>query len=188
MPTHFRGTSREPRFRLRPELDELTLRPHYDVVDQTSIDLQWTHDAWLWKLEALGRAGQGDYFGAAVAGFEYTLFQVLDSPADLGLLAEYLYDGRDSNPAVAPPTLFDDDVFAGVRLALNDAADSQLLLGATVDTRSAGTVALLEASRRLGESWLAELELRWFFAGGRDDLGAAFRRDSFLALRLSWFF
>ena len=185
---HFRGTSREPRFRLRPEPDELTLRPRYDVIDQTSLDLQWTHDAWLWKLEVIGRAGHGDYFGATVAGVEYTLFQVLDSPADLGLLAEYLYDGRDPDPTAAPPTLFDHDVFAGIRLALNNADDTQLLVGATLDTRSAQTLAVLEASHRLGESWLAELETRWFFAGEPDDFVAGLRRDSFIALRLSWFF
>jgi len=45
---------------------ELAVRPRYDIIDQTSLDFQWTHNAWLWKLEAIGRNGQGDYFGALV--------------------------------------------------------------------------------------------------------------------------
>jgi hypothetical protein len=39
------------------------------------------------------RAGQGDTFFAA--GFEYTLYQVFESYADLGLISEHRHDGRD---------------------------------------------------------------------------------------------
>ena len=173
---HFRGTSREPTFRLRGQPAELTLRPRYDLIDQTSFDLQWTHDAWLWKLEAIGRRGQGHYFVATVGGLEYTLFQLLGSSADLGLLLEYLYDGRDRDPTVAPPTFFEHDVFAAVRLALNNVADTQLLVGATIDSRNAQTLAVIESSHRFGNRWLLEFEARWFFDANRDDLAAAFRR------------
>ena len=94
----FHGTSREPRFAIpQGEIgpDDFVIRPVYDRITQGSLDLQYTKDAWLWKAEALVRSGQGDTFFAAVAGFEYTLYQLFGSNSDLGLLAEYQYDGRD---------------------------------------------------------------------------------------------
>ena len=185
---HFWGTSREPRFLPRPRGGGLTLRAHYDVINQTSLDVQWTRDAWLWKLELIGRVGDRDDFAAAVGGFEYTLYQIFETPADLGLLVEYLYDGRSEDPSKAPPTRFDRDVFAGFRLALNNVADTAVLGGAIVDTRTSEIFVLLEAAHRLGDRWLIELETRWLLNTDRDGLAGAFRRDSFATLRLSWFF
>ena len=68
------------------------------------------------------RDGQGDLFAATVAGFEYTFYQIMESNADLGLLAEIHYDGRDE--VGAPATAFDNDFFLGARLALNDTQDT----------------------------------------------------------------
>lgn len=178
----FYGTSREPR--LLPELDGsmgAVLIPRYDVIAQLGIDFQHTKDAWLWKLEAIGRQGQGKTFGAVVAGVEYTLFNVGESAADLGLLVEYLYDDRDEQ---APPTIYDDDWFAGFRLALNDTEGTAILGGAIVDSN--GTFAIVEAERRLGNSWKFEAELRWFIdVDARDPFLGGFRHDSFITLRLA---
>jgi len=186
---HFRGTSREPRFRQEPQANgALAVRPRYDIIDQTSLDFQWTHEAWLGKLEAIGRRGQGNYFAAAVVGFEYTLFQIVQSSADLGLLMEYLYDGRDDDPTVAPPTRFENDLFAGFRLALNNVEDTQFLAGPIVDLETAEVFTFVEASRRIGQRWLVELETRWLFNADRKSFTAGFRRDSFVTLRVSWFF
>ena len=44
---------------------------------------------------------------------------------------EYLYDGRDSFEA--PVTSFDDDVFVGTRIALNDVQDTSMLIVGVVD-------------------------------------------------------
>ncbi len=186
---HFRGTGREPRFLQEPQGGgQLAIRPRYDIIDQTSLDLQWTHNAWLWKLEAIGRNGQGHYFGAAVVGFEYTKFQVFDSSADLGLLMEFLYDGRDDSPFVAPPTRFDIDLFAGFRLAMNNTGDTQVLGGPMVDLENGEIFAFLEASHRIGQRWLAEYETRWLFNADLNSFTAGFRNDSFMTFRLSWFF
>ncbi len=186
---HFRGTSREPALLPEPQANgALAVRPRYDIIDQTSLDFQRTHEAWLWKLEAIGRRGQGNYFGAAVVGFEYTLFQVLESPADLGLLMEYLYDGRDDNPTVAPPTRFENDLFTGFRLALNNVADTQVLAGPMVDLETAEVFTFAEASHRIGQRWLVEFEMRWPLNADLESFTAGFRRDSFIALRVSRFF
>ncbi len=177
----FHGTGREPRLLADPQRQRLI--PFYGVITQGGIDLQYTKNAWLLKFEGLTRSGQGNTFGATVAGFEYTLYQVGSSAADLGLLFEYLYDGRDDD---AFPTIYDDDVFVGARLAFNDVQDSAVLLGAVIDNDDRSIAAFLEAERRLGRSFTFEFEGRFFLnADPAGDL-AFVQNDSFAALRLSW--
>jgi len=182
---HVRGTSREPRFLLDAGPDGPALRPRYDLVDQTSLDVQWTTGEWLWKLEAMTRSGHGDRFAAAVAGFEYTLFQVFPGSADLGLLAEWLYDGRGAD---APPTVFDHDLFVGFRWALNDVKGTAILGGPIVDYETGEVIALLEAQRRLAASWLLEVEGRGFFRTTPASPAHGLRRDHHLTVRLTRFF
>jgi hypothetical protein len=145
---HFYGTSREPL--LLPGLastGQPVLVPRYDIINQTSMDLQWTTGNWLWKLETITHSGQGDRFAALTAGFEYTFGNVLDSGANLGVLAEYLFDSR----GPAQPPFFADNIFLGLRLALNDVQSTEALVGSIVDRVSGATVFSLEASRRVGE-------------------------------------
>jgi hypothetical protein len=57
--SHFYGTSREPRL-ISNRVEEpprLELTPHYDLLHQTSLDLQLTRGDWLAKLEAVHRDG-----------------------------------------------------------------------------------------------------------------------------------
>ena len=181
---YFYGNGREPR--LVPSRSGTRLEPRYDLIHQGGLDLQYTDEAWLWKLEAIVREGQGDTFGAVVAGVEYTFFQAFESDADLGLLAEFLYDGRDEDDA--PPTAFDTDVFVGTRLALNDVQDSTALLGTIVDAEDGSTSLFFEAERRLGDSWKLELEVRAFLGIDNDNPANSFENDDFALLRLSYFF
>ena len=189
---HFHGTSREPR--LLPECatpgcnpvtgEGFVLAPRYEVVHRTSLDLQATRDATLWKLEALHESGQGDSYVAWVAGFEYTWFGINESDMDLGLLVEHLFDGRGGN---APHPL-ENDVFAGVRLAFNDEASTELLAGVIADGEGDATNLNLEASRRIGERWKVELEARAWTAVDRDDAMYPLNRDDYVQLTLSRFF
>ena len=179
----FHGTGREPR--LLPDATGGRLIPFYDVIDQYGVDVQYTREAWLWKLEGSARQGPGKTFGAAVGGFEYTFYQVGNSAADVGLLTEYLWDDRDG---AAPLTSLDDDIFVGSRLALNDTQDTQALLGAIVDRDDGSTAALVEAERRLGDRYRIEIEARLFFNVDDANPLAAFEQDSFLTLRLSRYF
>jgi hypothetical protein len=182
----FRGTSREPRF--RPSTDAQGapfLRPHYDVIDQFGLDVQWTGNATLLKFEAITRGGYGDRFVAATGGIEYTLYQILSGSGDLGLLAEFMLDGRDVD---APPTVFDNDVFVGFRWALNDVHDTSILGGPVIDYDTGEMLALIEAERRIGDDWRFELEARLFANTARDGTTSGLRRDGFFALRLSRYF
>ena len=180
---YFRGTSREPRLSLND--DESRLIPIYDQMDQASLELQWTIEAWLWKLEAIARWGHGEHFSAAVAGFEYTFFNLLGTAFDLGVLGEYLYDGRS---AAAPGTPFENDVFVGARLAFNDVGSTSILGGAIIDDQSGATLVTLEASRRLGDRWTIELEVRAFLNAPSTDLLYGVRKDDYVQVRLSRFF
>lgn len=183
---HFHGTSREPRFITQSSPVGAYLVPHYDQIDQSSVDLQFTQGAWLWKLEAITRSGQGDRFVALVGGFEVTRYGILGSGADLGLLVEYLYDGRDMRSA--PPTALDDDIFLGARLALNDTQDSSALIGTVFDRHSGAAFVFVEGERRLGNNWRIELEARLFAHVDDKDPLAGIRNDSFITARLSRYF
>lgn len=185
--SHFRGTSREPRLLPAFQNGRTELVPTYDLIDQTGVDLQYTTGAWLWKFEGIGRAGQGDYFLASVAGFEYTLYQVADSDADLGLLLEHLYDGREED-GDAPLTPFQNDVFVGARLTLNDEDDTTFLAGAIADVEDGSVTLSLETSRRIGDDMKVELEARMFPDVAPDNALYGIRRDNVVTLRISRFF
>ncbi|MEM9263502.1 MAG: hypothetical protein AAGA22_07975 [Pseudomonadota bacterium] len=205
----FHGTSREPRF----AIDEVgaRIRPVYDKITQGGLDVQYTTGAWLWKAEAIVREGQGDVFFAAVGGFEYTLYQILGTGWDLGLLAEYQYDGRDEGivledfgtenvssatgsilpftPVLAAPvTIADNDVFLGARLAANDTQETTFLVGGTIDANDQSTGMFVEAERRLGEDWAVELQARLFLNADPDNILFTFREDDFINLRLTRYF
>jgi hypothetical protein len=179
----FSGTSREAR--LLPNTDGSELIPFYDQIDQLGLDLQYTGDAWLWKLEAIARETQNDSFTAAVGGFEYTFYQVVDSAADIGLLLELQYDGRDEGE---PVTLADNDLFAGIRLALNDTQDTSVLAGVGYDLETSEAYVNIEADRRLGDDTVLELRARLFTNSDLDDTGYAIESDDYLQLQLSRYF
>jgi len=180
---YFYGTGREPR--LIPDPANQRFIPYYDLIQQVGVDLQLTAEAWLWKFEGIAREGQGKTFGAMVAGVEYTFYQLGDSAADLGMLLELLYDDRDET---APPVLFDEDVFVGLRLALNDVDDTQVLAGVVYDPEDEETLFTLEAERRLGEHFTAEFEVRLFSDEPSESLLNAFRRDNYFQLQLAYYF
>ena len=179
----FSGTSREPRF--VPSEDGTALLPLYDQINQVGVDLQYTRDAWLWKLEAIARDGATETFAAAVGGFEYTVFQVRETDADLGLLLEYQYDGRSEEE---PFTIADNDVFIGARLALNDVSDTAVLAGVSWDHRTNETFLSIVAERRFGDNWFGELRVRAFSGAKPGDTTYWFQRDDYIQLSISRFF
>ena len=179
----FSGTSRQPRFVLAS--DAQSLLPVYDQIDQFGVDLQYTRNAWLWKLETIARDGHSHTFAAAVGGFEYTLYQVGDSSADVGMLLEYQYDGRDRRE---PVTFADNDVFVGTRLALNDVQDTAVLAGVSYDVDTGETFFNIEAERRFGEDWFAELRVRAFSGAQPGDSTYWLQADDYAQLNIARYF
>ena len=183
--SHFYGTSRDPRF--RPGLDsngEPVGIPIYDIINQTSIDVQATKGDWLWKLEALYRSGQDSSYYASIGGFEYTLVGVLDSPMDLGLIAEYSYDDRGNTS----PSAFEDDLMFGMRFAFNDAQSTEILLGVVSDLDSNGRFFNLEAERRFGQNWLLSVEARAWSDIADDDPFSTISDDDYIQIDLARYF
>jgi len=199
---HFYGTSREPRFVVKSgEINPVTMSinkitPLYEIINQTSIDLQAIYGSWLLKMEALTRSGQGDRVNSAAAGFEYTFVGVNDSPLDVGIIAEYLYDNR--GDTIKPATVlsgqafslspFQKDLVLGARLTLNDAQSSELLASVIIDLDGGGESYNIEASRRFGDSWKLSIEARGVSGAPDDTTQASFSDDARLRTELAWYF
>ncbi|MCI0528449.1 MAG: hypothetical protein L0Y56_13500 [Nitrospira sp.] len=183
--SHFYGTSREPRLVFGIEdSGRPVLIPYYDVIHQTGLDVQATKGQWLWKLEAISRSGQGPHFWALTGGFEYTFSTILESPMDLGIIGEYLYDDRGSK-ATNP---FQSDFMIGLRLTLNDVQNTEALLGLIVDRHTQARFFNFEASRRLGNQWKLNLEARGFRGIPEPDLFFGLRKDDYIQLELARYF
>lgn len=183
--SHFHGISREPRF--VGGLDgggNPVLIPHYDVIDQSGMDLQAVKGDWLWKLELIHRSGQAQTFWAAVGGFEYTLVGIAETASDLGVLMEVSYDDR-GNAASTPNN---HDVFVGLRWVANDEPGTEVLAGMSVDWEYGSRFLNVEASRRFGENWKASLQVRAWNNVDSADPALAFAQDDYAELRLIRYF
>lgn len=181
----FYGTSREPRLKPHLSISGISLRPHYDLIHQLGLEIQYTKEAWLWKFEAMSRWGHGGQFFAAVGGFEYTFYQIFESVADLGVLLEFQFDDRGSD---APFAVSDNDIFFGARLALNNESSTAILGGFAVDVDNGTTFSLFEAQHRLTNHWSLEIEARLFFFVDDDDPAFIFRRDDSVSLKMTYGF
>ena len=183
--SHFAGTAREPVFRLgADDAGRAVLIPRYELIRQTGLELQGTFDAWLWKLEAISRDTPRGRHAALTGGFEHTLYAIAESDADLGVIAEYLWDERGDDA----DTPFADDLFVGGRLTLNDEDGSELLAGVIQDLSGAGRAFSVEASRRFGNHWKLNLEARLFDGDARTDPLTGLERDDYLQAELAYYF
>ncbi len=181
----FSGLSREPRF-FGQIFDTQAVVPQYDFLQQAAVDAQWTLDGLIFKGEAAARWWSKDlrFFVAAGGGAEYHFYDVFESGADIGFLAEYHFDGRAPD---APVTFFDNDVVGGVRVAINDTGDTQILAGVVRDLNNQATYVRAQAFRRFGERWRASVEAR-FFLGQEGQLESGLLDDDYLQGSLAYYF
>lgn len=182
--SYFYGTGREAT--LMTSSSGTQLIPHYNIINQLGIDVQYTNEEWLWKFEGIIREGQGDTFAATVLGLEYTLFQFNESDADLGLLIEHLFDDRDE--VGAPATSLENDLFLGMRYTFNDIQNTSLLAGGIVDLDDESYSLRVEAVRRFGDSVTIELEGQLFANTRNQSLPSVFKDDDFILLSISQYF
>ena len=195
----FRGTSREPS--LIPSAtspcplpdDPSTLQPCYELISQIGIDAQWAIDEWLLKLEAIRRSGMRDLSGAesnytaAILGVERTIFSIADSPADVTVFAEWLWDGRRE----LATNIYNGDAFLAARLAANDPMGTEVTGSVLADTRSRSRLYGLELSRRVSDNLLVRAEASYISASDDpldDPLIFGIRDDSFFALKFEYGF
>jgi hypothetical protein len=193
------------------------LVPAYDQIEQSGLELQYLTGGWFLKLEAIHYSSRVQSFTAVATGFEYTWGAPFQTAIDISLIGEYLYDDRgalDPNSAqgqairkfiagedftaeeasglqnLEPQSYspFQDDVFIGSRLALNDVQSTELLAGVILDRESDAWLGTIEASRRLGENWKASIELRTFQDIEVTDPLYSVSEDSHVQLELTRYF
>ncbi|WDE09320.1 hypothetical protein SG34_031770 [Thalassomonas viridans] len=184
--SHFDGTSRDPLFIATPSADqETTLTPFYAQIQQSGIDVQATLGDWALKLEAVSvkekAAGRNT---ALVSGFEYTLFGIGNTDADLGLLMEYQFDDRSG----IRRRNSQNDLALGMRYTLNDVEGTELLFSLSRDLDNSSRFYSLEASRRLNNYWTINAEARLFSNMDENDPGFDLRDDDYLELELRRYF
>ncbi len=192
----FHGTNRETQYRLgvktitpqtqssqQPET-ALELTPYYELMDQFAMDIQATLGDWLWKFEGYYRDTKTTNNWATQTGFEYTYVGVFDSAIDVGWLVEYGWDSRGEDFVV----INQNDLFFGARIAFNDAQSLEILAGGGFDLDNYGQSLLIEASRRLGDSYKLSLDMRWFSGSDPNDLLSQVAQDDHLQLTLEKYF
>ncbi|WP_045859466.1 hypothetical protein [Teredinibacter purpureus] len=161
----FQGTERMPQFVIDNGVapDDLRLRPYYDLMRQVSIDFQYISGSYLWKFEALNKNPDNSVaYSAGTTGVEYTQVGLFDTRADIGWIAEYLYDNRGEQ---APAEVFENDLFLGARWVPNDTVSTALLLSVIHDIKGKEKVFTLEFSRRFSASWTLDIMARAFSGG-----------------------
>ncbi len=179
----FHGTAREPLIQFNPSVNALT--PLYIQNTEIGFDAQATLESWLLKAEIVHRAGKllDDHI-ALVAGFEYSFFDIKSSGADLGIVAEYLYDERGDGS----PSLLQNDALIAFRLALNNAASTEALAGVITDLDGAGNLLSLEASRRFGDSFKASISYTGFSVNDSESPLINLDREDNTRIELGYFF
>lgn len=183
--SHFYGTNREPR--LVPTLSQGTtieLIPHYDIIHQTGIDLQLTHNAWLWKFEGIYQTGGPESYVACVGGFEFTAPSIFNTQTDIGLLMEYHYDEREEKST----TPYDDDIFIGGRIVLNDVNSTELLTGMIADINNSTRFYILEASHRIDDYLKTTIEARIMSNAETTDPFWSWHKDDYVSAKLTYYF
>lgn len=176
----FYGTSREPQFQPAPSATGLILRPRHDLIRQAGSECQWTSGAWQWKLEALARQGQGPAFTAVTAGLEY-LVANLPRGTEISPILEYSHDDRKNGTL----NLFDHDAFTGMRIRLNNIADTWIQAGTLTDLDDWTVLGVLEGGHRIGDSWKVLIDGRFYSVrDGDESFLVDFRRDLSIQLEL----
>lgn len=184
----FHGTNRDPILTPITEGNKTQFRQYYNQMDQFGFDVQATIDDWLWKYETIYRTTDIEDFWAMQAGFEYTYVGVFNSSADLGLLIEYGWDSRGEGNEQSQGANVQNDMFFGSRLALNDMQSSEMLIGFGADLDHNAFSFLIEANRRLGESFKISLDVRLLQSNDAYDLLYSVKDDDHLQLAIEYYF
>ena len=190
--SYFNGTQRTPL--LNPVLvnGQAKLQATYVQSKQLGIDAQYIAGDLLIKFEGLHRASHkvsssGVFSGydsnAFVLGGEYTLIGIAETTYDLGLIGEYLYDEWEET------TPFQKDWFTGLRWVLNDEQSTEVLFGNIYDLDDGSQIWQLEASRRMGENWKAEVTGRWVTnVDANNTFLNAYEQDDLVSIKLDYYF
>ncbi len=183
----FVGTQRTPLMQPVMAAGTVKLIPVYVQTKQLGIEALYIYQDYLFKAEILARDSHDVNFNkkqtlAAVIGLEYTIVGIFNTRSDLGIIAEYMYDEWQE---ITP---FQNDFMSGIRLAINDAQSTELLIGNITDLDDGTQFWTLEGSRRIGDNWQAEILARAVANVHNNNTLVNFKQDNLLALRLTYYF
>ncbi len=119
-----------------------------------------------------------------MGGFEYSFVNIASSGIDVGLIGEWAYDERGEESA----TGFDNELMIGTRLALNDAASTEALLGIIQDIDSEGSVFTIESSRRISDHLKVNLDVFFVLDSSEEDSIHSLRDDDNVQVELLYYF
>jgi len=187
----FDGTGREPLDFVPVGITangEPIVVPVYSLINQIGFDGQAFFGDWTWKIEAINthvRSGnrKGTDNFQTVGGFEYTWVGITDSTMDLGFVVEYHYSEENLTP-----TIFNNDLATALRFVLNDVQSTEVLAGITTDADTQSIASFIEASRRLGDSWTVEAQLRAFHGAKEGRPLYSYRFDNFAQVDVNYYF
>ena len=165
-----------------------TVVPVYSLINQAGLDGQVFFGDWTWKLEAINKEylsgrRKGSHTFQSVFGFEYTWVGFTGGASDLGFVVEYHYSDAETRE-----TIFDNDLATALRFVLNDAQSTEVLAGFLTDADTRTIAGFIEASRRFGQNWLLEAELRTYSGTEQGRPLFSFRFDNFAQIDLAYYF
>ena len=116
-------------------------------------------------------------------GCEYDVGAALHTGRTATVFSEYYRDSRPQSLVIP----FTNDVFAGIRIGMNDRRSSELRVWTNYDltAHKAGTV-MIDATTRVSERFKAVLAYRGVVTGG--DAFGSVDRDSHVVIKLEAFF
>lgn len=180
--SYFNGVGREPMYLGFIPAQGLDLT--YPIISQAGIDLQYSVGSLQLKSEAIYRYNARQEFFASATGFEYTFGNIVNSGIDIGVVSEYLFDGRESLTFSG----LDNDLFFGSRITFNDIGDTNLLIGTIQDLSRSTSLIRFEGSRRFKGDWKVSLFGILLNEVSQEEILFNFKEDDLIQLRLSKFF
>lgn len=183
--SYYNGHARSPYF--TPNLDGvgnvITLQPNYARIEQAGFELLWIKGQMLAKLESIYRStGDDDFVGLSI-GLEREFPRIGSAKKSLILYGEYYYDGRETD-RISPLTPFQNDIFLGVRLALNNLSSTEYELRFTRDLDYDSTFWDFRAKTRIKQQWFIEASLYKFIHDDDDPALRSFTSDSRLEVNV----
>lgn len=182
--SYFKGTNREPEFITGFRDGNVVLIPQYNQISQTGLDILHQSNRWSFKFEGFHRKGQGDKpFHAITSGIEYAHTWSWLNGSDISWLLEYMYDSRKSNAT----TPFEHDIFAGLRIALNDVDGTEIRMNGIFDVNNEGKIYTLQMSQRINNEWKYRLLARSYNLSDQDFV-YHYRNDDYLEFELVYYY
>jgi hypothetical protein len=204
--SYFRGTNRDP---IPIVSDDFSLASYYEQLGQAGLELQYLVGDWALKFEGTNKQLDSGDYNSIVTGFEYTFSDLGPWGEDIGILAEYLWNDRrdvnsrsflaSDNPLQGAGDLslmipaeflspFENDVFMGMRFALNDVNSTDFIAGVVCDLDSDTTVTMIEAGTRIGDSIRVTLNAYLFSTESEDSSFFFYRKDDVIEVKFNWYF